>query len=130
MRLVIKYLFRRRIGSVGFFLAHLRPGWGGGKQAGGVEPTHRDFRFAVISQAKDIQFFMFLNHKIFLSISFLMPYSKLFYCKNFRRYSEKKTETMVRLFFIFWICSNIFRDFSDCRRSILISEMIIRFFFP
>ena len=37
---------------------------------------------------------------------------------------------MARLFFIFWICSNIFRKFSGCRRSILISETIIRFFFP
>ena len=44
VRLVIKYLFQRRIGSVGFFLAHLRPD-GGGEQAGGVEPTQRDFHF-------------------------------------------------------------------------------------
>ena len=37
---------------------------------------------------------------------------------------------MVRLFFIFWICSNIFCNFSGCRRSILISESVIRFVFP
>ena len=37
---------------------------------------------------------------------------------------------MARLFLIFWIRSNIFRDFSDCRRSILISETGIRFEFP
>ena len=34
------------------------------------------------------------------------------------------------LFFIFWIRSNIFRDFLSRRRSILISEMIIKFVFP
>ena len=55
-----------------------------------------------------------------------MLYSKIFYCKNSRRYSEKKTENIVRLFFIFWIRSNIFCNFSGCRRSILISEKIIR----
>ena len=37
---------------------------------------------------------------------------------------------MARFFFIFLICSNIFRDFSGCRRSILTSETIIRFVFP
>ena len=37
---------------------------------------------------------------------------------------------MVRLFFIFWIRSNKFRNFSGCRRSILISEKIIRFVCP
>ena len=41
-----------------------------------------------------------------------------------------KVETMARLFFIFWIGSNIFRNFSGCRRLILISETIIRFIFP
>ena len=39
-------------------------------------------------------------------------------------------KTMVRLFFIFWIRSNIFRNFSGCRHLILISEMVIRFLFP
>ena len=37
---------------------------------------------------------------------------------------------MFRLFFIFWIRSNIFCDFSGCRPSILISEVIIRFVCP
>ena len=37
---------------------------------------------------------------------------------------------MARLFFIFWIRSNIFRDFSGCRLSILISEMVIRIVCP
>ena len=37
---------------------------------------------------------------------------------------------IARLFFIFWIRSNIFRDFLSCRRSILISERIIRFVCP
>ena len=34
---------------------------------------------------------------------------------------------IARLFFIFWIRSNIFRDFLGCRRSILISKTVIRF---
>ena len=44
--------------------------------------------------------------------------------------AKRKRQTLVRLFFIFWIRSNIFRNFSGCRRSILISEMVIRFVFP
>ena len=58
-----------------------------------------------------------------------MPYSKLFYCKNSRRYSEKKNKVK-NDGSAFWIRSNIFRHFSGCRRSILISEIIIRFVFP
>ena len=54
-----------------------------------------------------------------------MPSSKLFYCKNSRRYSEKKkngnSKTMARLFLIFWIRSNIFRNFSGCRLLIRLS---------
>ena len=34
--------------------------------------------------------------------------------------AKRKRKTKVRLFFIFCIRSNIFRDFSGCRRSILI----------
>ena len=37
---------------------------------------------------------------------------------------------MVRLFFIFWIRSNIFRHFSGCRRPIFKCFDIIRFVFP
>ena len=44
--------------------------------------------------------------------------------------AKRKWKTMVRLFFIFWIRSNKFRNFSGCRRSNLISETIIRFVFP
>ena len=65
-----------------------------------------------------------------ISIGFPMPYSKLFYCKNSRRYSEKKTENDGSAFLHFWIRSNIFRDFSGCRLLILISEKIIRFVCP
>ena len=36
----------------------------------------------------------------------------------------------VRLFFIFWIRSNKFCNFSGCRCSILISEKVIRFVCP
>ena len=41
--------------------------------------------------------------------------------------AKRKWKTMVWLFFIFWIRSNKFRNFSDFRCSILISETIIRF---
>ena len=41
--------------------------------------------------------------------------------------TKSKRKTIARLFFIFWIRSNIFRDFSGCRRSILIFEIVIRF---
>ena len=41
-----------------------------------------------------------------------------------------KSKTMARQFFIFWICSNIFPNFSGCRRSILIFETVIRFVCP
>ena len=44
--------------------------------------------------------------------------------------AKRQRKTMVRLFFIFWICSNKFRNFSGCSRLILISEMIIRFVCP
>ena len=37
---------------------------------------------------------------------------------------------MAWLFFIFWIHTNIFCNFSVCRLLILISEMVIRFVFP
>ena len=43
---------------------------------------------------------------------------------------KRKQKTMVRLFFIFWIRSNIFCNFLGCRRLILISETIIRFDCP
>ena len=62
-----------------------------------------------------------------------MRYSKLFYCKNSRRYREKKTETRKRsLGFssFFGFVQTYFCDFSGCRRSILISETVIRFVFP
>ena len=42
---------------------------------------------------------------------------------------KRKVEMMSWLFFIFWICSNIFRDFSDCRRLIFNCFYIIRFVF-
>ena len=44
--------------------------------------------------------------------------------------AKRKRRTIFRLFFIFWIRSNIFRDFSGCRRSILISKIFIRFVCP
>ena len=44
--------------------------------------------------------------------------------------TKRKRKTMVRLFFIFWICSNIFRNFSGCRRPIFKCFDIIRFVFP
>ena len=37
---------------------------------------------------------------------------------------------MSRLFFIFWIRANLFRDFSGCRRPIFKCFDIIRFVFP
>ena len=40
-----------------------------------------------------------------------------------------KSKMIAWLFFIFWICSNIFCKFLGCRRLILISEMVIRFVF-
>ena len=46
------------------------------------------------------------------------------------RKENGKLKMIARLFFIFWIRSNIFRDFLGCRCSILISETIIRFVFP
>ena len=36
----------------------------------------------------------------------------------------------IRLFFIFWIRANLFRDFSGCRRMIFKCFNIIRFVFP
>ena len=131
VRLVIKNLFRVQIGYVVFFLAHLRLGWGG-EQAGGVEPTHRDFHFRCNFSGYRRPI-LFLYHYICLSISFPMPYSKMFYCKNSRRYGEKKTESRKRWLgfssFFRFVQTYIFRDFSDCRRSILISETVIRFEF-
>ena len=44
--------------------------------------------------------------------------------------AKRKRKTMVRLFFIFWIRSNIFRDFSGCRRPIFKCFDIIRFPMP
>ena len=44
---------------------------------------------------------------------------------------KRKIKMMARLFFIFWILSNIFRDFSGCfRGSILIFKMVITFVCP
>ena len=58
-----------------------------------------------------------------------MPYSNLFYCKNLQK-EKGKLKMIVRLFFIFWIRSNIFHDFSGCRRPIFKCFDIIRFVFP
>ena len=43
---------------------------------------------------------------------------------------KRKVKNDGSIFFIFWIRSNIVRDFLGCRRSILISEMVNRFVFP
>ena len=47
-----------------------------------------------------------------------------------QRKENGKSKTMVRLFLIFWIHSNIFRNFSGCRRPIFKCFDIIRFVFP
>ena len=44
--------------------------------------------------------------------------------------AKRKWKTMVRLFFIFWIRSNIFLNFSGCRRPIFKCLYIIRFVCP
>ena len=44
--------------------------------------------------------------------------------------AKRKQKPMVRLFLTFWIRSKIFRNFSGCRLSIVISEMVIRFVCP
>ena len=65
--------------------------------------------YFVISRAVGIQFLnVLISLDLSFSISFPMPYSKLFYCQNSRSFGKKKTEsrkTMSRLFFIFWIRS-------------------------
>ena len=43
---------------------------------------------------------------------------------------KRKVENDGSAFLHFWIRSNIFRNFSGCRCSILISEKILRFVFP
>ena len=46
--------------------------------------------YFAISQAVDVRFLLHFYHCLF--IRFPMPYFKLFYCKNSRRYSEKNVK--------------------------------------
>ena len=59
-----------------------------------------------------------ISETVSLSIGFPMLYSQLFYCKNSQRntVAKKKRKMMVQLFFIFWIHSNKFRNFSGVVR--------------
>ena len=95
------------------------------------------FGFAVtyyaISQFPDIQF---LNFLISLDLSFhylsnavleIVLRQKL---APLRRKQNTKSKTMTRLFFIFWVRCNLFRDFSGSRRPIFKFFDIIRFVFP
>ena len=96
VRLVIKHLFRVQIGYVVFFFGPPEAGLGGGSRQVEWSPHTEIFIFAAISRATDARFFNVFISLDLVSISFPMPYSKLFYCKNSRRYGEKKTESRKR----------------------------------
>ena len=78
--------------------------------------------FLIVCNSLDASFH-YISNAIF-EIVLLQKLAKI------ERKENGKSKMMARLFFVFWIRSNIFPDVSGCRRPIFNCFYIIRFYFP
>ena len=109
-----------------------RGGGGAGRWSGAHTLSHRDFHFRCTFSGYRRSIF-----ECFHIIRFVFPLAfqcQIQNCSTAKTREEivkrkRKVENYDSAFFIFWIRSNIFCDFSGCFCSILISEKIIRFVF-